>query len=247
MSQGARSVNTYTKGSCGRCTLLTAQQSRTVNKVQQSRCWSVLDRAGKRAVHRKGAIFVDLELTVSEGAANTLWNIPVYCDQEECLREVEKSQASGRAVQRLRALKERLQILIEDARRCGVEIILDDVAQWAVRHAELIQNFLGKSDVVLSDGGTIKLTPHEALTRDQAPSNVVGFLERVLVRSKINDDKQPRFLVRWTLGHKDVDIITFMEDGSVRYNGLWKYSPEGRSARKVEKHKTTGAIHTQTT
>ena len=64
-----------------------------------------------------------------------------------------------------------------------------------------------------------KITPHEAHTREKAPRNVAGFLERVLVRSKINDDQQPRFLVGWALGHKDADIITLMEDGSVRYNG----------------------------
>ena len=67
-------------------------------------------------------------------------------------------------------------------------------------------------------GGTIKITPHEAHTGDKTPSNVVGFLERV-VRSKINDDRQPRFLVGWALGHKGADIITVMEDGSVRYIG----------------------------
>ena len=33
------------------------------------------------------------------------------------------------------------------------------------------------------------------------------------VRSKLNDDKQPRFLVGWALGHKDADMITLMEDG----------------------------------
>ena len=69
-------------------------------------------------------------------------NIPVYCDQKVCLREVvhrtarklglptgvtvvEQSQADGRAQQRVRALRERLQILVEDARRRRVEIILD--------------------------------------------------------------------------------------------------------------------------
>ena len=55
------------------------------------------------------------------------------------------------------------------------------------------------------------------------------YMERVLVRSKINDDRQPRFLFGWALGHKDADIITLMEDASVRYNGSWKYSPEGRT------------------
>ena len=57
----------------------------------------------------------------------------------------------------------------------------------------------------------------------------MDFLERFLVRRKINDDTQPRFLVGWALGHNDADIITLMEDGSVRYNGSWKYGPEGRS------------------
>ena len=51
------------------------------------------------------------------------------------------------------------------------------------------------------------------------------------MRSKIKDDKQPRFLVGWALGHKDADTITLMEDGSVRYNGLWKYSADGRNDR----------------
>ena len=63
---------------------------------------------------------------------------------------VEQGQANGRAEQRVRALRERLQIMVEDARRCGVEIILDHpVAQWAVRHAEWIQNFLVTSDMGL--------------------------------------------------------------------------------------------------
>ena len=74
-----------------------------------------------------------------------------------------------------------------------------------------------------------KITPHEAHTGDKAPSNVVGFGDRVPVRRKINDGQQPRFLVCWALGHKDADIVSLMEDGSVRYNGSWKYSPEGRS------------------
>ena len=74
-----------------------------------------------------------------------------------------------------------------------------------------------------------KITPHEAHTGDRAPSNVVGFWDRVLVHSNINDDQQPRFLVCWALGHKDADIVSLMGDGSVRYNGSWKYSPEGCS------------------
>ena len=66
---------------------------------------------------------------------------------------VAQSQANGRA-ERVRVLRERLQIMVDDARRCGDEIILvHPVAHWAVTQAEWIQNFLVKSDVDLGDGG----------------------------------------------------------------------------------------------
>ena len=42
-------------------------------------------------------------------------------------------------------------------------------------------------------------TPHGAHTGDKAPS-------------KINDDKQPSFLVGWVSGHKDDDIITLRKE-----------------------------------
>ena len=120
-----------------------------------------------RAVDRKGANIEDHELFLKV-LQTRYGNIPVYWDQEECLREVvhstarrfgmltgvtavEQCQANGRAEQRVRALRERLQIMIEDARRRRAQIILDrPVAQWAARHAEWIQNFLVKSDTDLS-------------------------------------------------------------------------------------------------
>ena len=83
-------------------------------------------------------------------------------------------------------------------------------------------NILVKRDVDLQDGGAVKNTPHFAHTGHKTPSAVVGFLERVLVRSKVNDDKQSRFLTCWALGYKDADIITLMKDESVRYNGSWE-------------------------
>ena len=68
------------------------------------------------------------------------------------------------------------------------------------------------------------ITPHEAHKRNKAQSNVVGRLERVLVRSKINDDKQPTFLVGWAFRDKDADIITLTVDESKcavqRYVGI---------------------------
>ena len=52
-----------------------------------------------------------------------------------------QSQANGHAEQRVRALRELSHIMVEDARRCGVEIILNHpVAQWVVRHAEWCNN-----------------------------------------------------------------------------------------------------------
>ena len=94
-----------------------------------------------RVVHRKRTNFEDLDL-FCKGLQTRHGHIPMYCDQEECLREVvhssterlglptnvpaiEQSQANGRAEQRVRALKERLQIMFKDEKRCGVEIILD--------------------------------------------------------------------------------------------------------------------------
>ena len=94
-----------------------------------------------RAVHRKRANFEDLDL-FCKVLQPRHGHIPVYCDQEECLRAVvhssterlrlptrvpavERSQTNGRAEQRVRALKERLQIMFKDEKRCGVEIILD--------------------------------------------------------------------------------------------------------------------------
>ena len=74
-------------------------------------------------MHRKGANFEDLELFLKV-LPTRYGNIPVYCDQEECLRDVvhstarrlglpagvtavEQSQANGRAEQRVRPLRER--------------------------------------------------------------------------------------------------------------------------------------------
>ena len=46
---------------------------------------------------------------------------------------VEQSQASGRAEQRVRALQERLLIMVEDVRLLGVYIMLDHLAAQAAR------------------------------------------------------------------------------------------------------------------
>ena len=93
------------------------------------------------------------------------------------------SPRNGQAEQRVRALWERLQVLVEDSRRNGIEVIMDHpVTQWAVRHAEWVQNYLVKSDFELSTGGVVKISPFEAHTGSKAPGNVAAFLERALVQ-----------------------------------------------------------------
>ena len=89
-----------------------------------------------RVVHRKRATFEDLELFLKV-LQTRHGHIPVYCDHEECLREVvhsiaerlvlptnvpaiERSQANGRAETRVRALKERLQIMFKDEKNGAV-------------------------------------------------------------------------------------------------------------------------------
>ena len=158
MSQGARSVNTPTKGSCG------------CRSQDLGRCWAARGDVCESRTSQKSKQIEDLALFLK--VLQTRYGyIPEYCGQEESLREVahctagrlglptgviavEQSQANGRSEQRVRALRERSQIMVEDARRCGIEIILDHpVAQSAVRRTEWIQNLLVKSDVDLSDGG----------------------------------------------------------------------------------------------
>ena len=83
-----------------------------------------------------------------------------------------------------------------------------------MRHAERIQNFLAKSEVDLSGGGKSLLMKRTQGTKHRAI--LIDFWSEFLFENKINDDKQPRFLVGWSLGHKDPDIITLMEDENVR-------------------------------
>ena len=198
---------------------LTMQQTRTEGEEVK-----ILVGAGPRgetfarAVHRKEAKFEDLELLLKV-LQTRYGNIPVYCDQEECLREVvrstarrlglptrvtaiEQGQANGRAEQRVRALGERSKILVEDVRRRGVEIILDHlVAQWTVRHAEWIQNFLVKSDGDMSDGGTRKISrlmKHTPETKHRAM--LLDFWSEFFFEAKSTMTTSQD----WALGYKDL-------------------------------------------
>ena len=87
----------------------------------------------------------------------------------------------------------------KEAKSDDLEIVLGHpVAQGAVRHAEWIQNFVQRAMLISVRGGTKKITPLEAHASDKAPSNVAGFLERVLVQRGANDDRQQRFVVGWS-------------------------------------------------
>ena len=74
-----------------------------------------------------------------------------------------------------------------------------------------------------------KNTLHEAHTGDKAPSNVVGSLGNAF--SFVAKSTMTNSPDLWSVGH--ADIITLMEDGSVRHNGSWKYRPEGRNDANV--------------
>ena len=74
---------------------------------------------------------------------------------------------------------------------------------------EWIQNFFVKSDVDWSGNGTLENTPHET-QETKHKAMLLDFWNEFFVHSKINDHKQPSFLVGWALGHKDADIITLI-------------------------------------
>ena len=139
MSQGMRIVNTPTKGILRKLHTLTVQQSQQGVEVK------ILVGAGPRRetfardVDRKRAELEDLKLLLKV-LQTRHGNIQVHYDQEECLREfvhsaagrlelpkgvtvVEQSQANTRAEQRVRELRERLQMMVEDAKRRNVETI----------------------------------------------------------------------------------------------------------------------------
>ena len=91
---------------------------------------------------------------------------------------VERHQANGRAEQRVRTMKERLQILVEDARKKGIEVLDSPVLMsWAVRQAEWTANYLVKNDVEMVDGTLIKVSPYEAHTGRAAPTKLAAFIE----------------------------------------------------------------------
>ena len=169
MSQGAHPRKTVLEAAYFDCA--------TVKNSQQGAEVKILVGAGprgepfERAVHRKGAKFGDLVLFLT--ALQTRYgNIPKYCDQEECWREVvhstarrlglptrvtavKQNQANGRAEQRVRGLRERLQTMVRSS-CCTV----------------------GSATCRLDPELPEKvMTPHEAHTTEKAPSNVVGFLE----------------------------------------------------------------------
>ena len=178
----------------------------------------MLDRAEKtfaRTVHRKGATFEDLELFLN--VLQTRYGNIFQCiviKQSTAGRlglptgvtAVGQNQANGRAEQRVRALRERLQIMIEDARRRGVELIFDHpVAQWAVRHAEWIQNFFVKSDVGLSVGGTKKTRHLKHTPETNRRAMLLDFWNEFLFVAKSTMTHCPDF---WSVGQLVTKTLT---------------------------------------
>ena len=102
----AKAVDEQLAGLIAACPRVCSLQSSSLSKTAEKS-----EERLRRVVHRKaGRLGLPTEVTA-----------------------VEQSQANGRAEQRVRALRERLQIMVEDARRRSAEIILDHpVAQWAV-------------------------------------------------------------------------------------------------------------------
>ena len=96
--------------------------------------------------------------------------------------------------------------MVEDTRRRSAEIILDSlVAHRATRHAAWIQNFLAKSDVDLSDGGTIKKRhmKHTQETKHRAMLLVFG--NEFLFEAKSTMTNSPDF---WSVGHLATKTLT---------------------------------------
>ena len=93
----------------------------------------------------------------------------------------------------------------------------------AVRNAEGIQKFLVKSDVDLSDGGTIKITLCEAHTGDKHRAMLLGFWNEFLFKQN-----QRSISGRLDTWHKTLASSSHGRR-KCAFNGSWKYSPEGRS------------------
>ena len=99
-----------------------------------------------------------------------------------------------------------------------------------MRHVEWIQNFFAKSEVDLSDGGTVKkslLMKHTPETKHRAM--FLDYWNELLFAAKSTMTNSPDF---WLLGHLVTKTLTsslsWKTDVCVFF-GLWKYSPDGRN------------------
>ena len=128
------------------------------------RCWTSWRHVCEPCIAKEQKI-EDLELFLK--VLQTRYGIlAVYCDEEECPRQIVHGTAERLGLPTGVTAVEQSQANERAQQRGGAEIILE--------------NFPVKSDVDLRGGGSTHITPHEAHTGHKAPSNVVGFLERVL-------------------------------------------------------------------
>ncbi len=104
-------------------------------------------------------------------------------------KRVEVPQSNGRAEQRVRQCKERVQGLFEVMKKKGVSLpaLSHPLIPWVVRHAEWLSNHCCRSDVTETG---LKLTPYEAHTGRRLTSPPEGLLDRVLVRKKSETGSQ---------------------------------------------------------
>ena len=89
--------------------------------------------------------------------------------------------------------------MVEDAKRCGVDIILDHpVAQWAVRYDEWIQHVLVESGVDLSGGGTKKSRVMKHIPETKHRATLLDSWNEFLFEAKSTMTNSSDF---WLVGH----------------------------------------------
>ena len=91
-----------------------------------------------------------------------------------------------------------------------------------------------KTDVELSDGSIIKVSPYEAHTGQATTNQLAAFMERVLVKARDDEPKQPRWKVGWFLGHVGTDIQVLELDRTNKAYGTWRHSPDPDTTDNVE-------------
>ncbi len=59
-----------------------------------------------------------------------------------------------------------------------------------------------------------------------AAGKLATFVERVLVRARVDEPAQPKWKVGWLLGMVGADVEVLEADGTRKRYGDWRYSPD---------------------